>query len=183
MGQRTPCIQQYLGRKECCFTDNDLETAVQLFALSNLFTHARCFRYKHRSYRWYKRLRKSRSGRSKQYTNANGMVKYQECDTPCKKGDPLQLWFNISAKSGRETKYYQVFLNSSMNTDFRCKQFWDAWNRNDLETNICSISPESNLCPSPRIRNRFRKSWIEPQSMIRLILPIARGTSREVIEC
>ena len=47
----------------------------------------------------------------------------------CRKGNPFQLWFNISAKSGRETKYYQVFLNSSMNTDPRCKQFWDAWNR------------------------------------------------------
>ena len=46
-----------------------------------------------------------------------------------RKGDPLKLWFNISAKAGRETKYYQVFLNSSRNTDPRCKQFWDTWNR------------------------------------------------------
>ena len=31
-----------------------------------------------------KRLRKSRSTRNKKYTNANGMVRYQECDSPCK---------------------------------------------------------------------------------------------------
>ena len=31
-----------------------------------------------------KRLRRSRSTRNKRYTNANGMVKYQECDSPCK---------------------------------------------------------------------------------------------------
>ena len=122
-----------------------------------------------------------------------------------RKGDPMKLWFNVSEKIGRKVVYHTVFLNSSRNTDPRCRQFWDLWtryvqflliywalylkikklqyiilyfnmliisiSRNELETNICSVNPGSLLCPSPRIRSRFRKSWIEPQSIIRLLIP------------
>ena len=42
---------------------------------------------------------------------------------------------------------------------------------NQHETSVCEVNEMSPLCPSPRIRSRFRKSWIEPQSTIRLILP------------
>ena len=44
-------------------------------------------------------------------------------------GDPLKLWFMVPKKIGRRTEYLKVFLNSSRNTDPRCKQFWDLWNR------------------------------------------------------
>ena len=61
---------------------------------------------------------------------------------------------------------YKLYNYNEYGWKFICLSFF----RNELESNICSITPESFLCPSPRVRNRFRKSWIEPQSMIRLII-------------
>ena len=46
-----------------------------------------------------------------------------------------------------------------------------AFFSNQHETSVCEVNELSPLCPSPRVRSRFRKSWIEPQSTIRLILP------------
>ena len=53
--------------------------------------------------------------------------------------------------------------------------------RNELETSGCSTPSTSKKCPSPRIRNRFRKSWIEPQTTIRLILPIGKSMKSEIL--